>query len=149
MSTQKKSRVLLAKVGLDGHDRGVKVVAHWLRDAGLEVIFLGRHLTPEQVVKSAIAEDVDVIGLSFLGADHEILLRKTLKEMKKHNLQVPLIAGGVIPKVDIPVLREMGVAEVFGAGTGMEEIVEAVKRLCGVGCYASLQWKSDNQPEEK
>ena len=132
MSTSKKGRVLLAKVGLDGHDRGVKVVASWLRDAGVEVIFLGRHLTPEQVVKSAIEEDVDAIGLSFLSADHKILLRKTLEEMKKHNLKVPLIAGGVIPKVDIPPLKEMGVAEVFGAGTKVEEIVEAVKRLCGV-----------------
>lgn len=132
MSTRKKGRVLLAKVGLDGHDRGVKVVASWLRDAGVEVIFLGRHLTPEQVVKSAIEEDVDAIGLSFLSADHKILLRKTLEEMKKHNLEVPLIAGGVIPKKDIPPLKEMGVAEVFGAGTRVEEIVEAVKRLCGV-----------------
>lgn len=132
MSTSKKGRVLLAKVGLDGHDRGVKVVASWLRDAGLEVIFLGRHLTPEQVVKSAIEEDVDAIGLSFLSADHKILLRKTVEEMKKHDLKVPLIAGGVIPKVDIPLLKEMGVAEVFGAGTRVEEIVEAVKRLCGV-----------------
>lgn len=132
MSTSKKGRVLLAKVGLDGHDRGVKVVASWLRDAGVEVIFLGRHLTPEQVVKSAIEEDVDAIGLSFLSADHKILLRKTLGEMKKHNLEVPLIAGGVIPKKDIPPLKEMGVAEVFGAGTRVEEIVEAIKRLCGV-----------------
>jgi len=132
MSTKKKGRVLLAKVGLDGHDRGVKVVASWLRDAGMEVIFLGRHLTPEQVVKSAIEEDVDAIGLSFLSADHKILLRKTLEEMKKHNLKVPLIAGGVIPKVDIPPLKEIGVAEVFGAGTRVEEIVEAIKSLCGV-----------------
>ena len=132
MSTNKKGRVLLAKIGLDGHDRGVKVVASWLRDAGLEVIFLGRHLTPEQVVKSAIAEDVDAIGLSFLSGDHKILLHKTIEEMKKHNLQVPLIAGGVIPKVDITPLKEMGVTEVFGAGTKVEEIVEAIKRLCGV-----------------
>ena len=132
MSTSKKGRVLLAKVGLDGHDRGVKVVASWLRDAGVEVIFLGRHLTPEQVVKSAIEEDVDAIGLSFLSADHTILLRKTLEEMKKHNLEVPLIAGGVIPKTDILPLKEMGVTEVFGAGTKVEEIVEAIKRLCGV-----------------
>jgi len=129
MAMEKNIRVLLGKVGLDGHDRGVRVIASWLRDAGMEVIFAGRFLTVEQLVKSAIDEDVDLIGLSFLAADHIFMLQKTIDEMKKNNLEVPLVAGGIIPKADMPRLKEMGVAEVFGPGAPMEEIVDVVKRL--------------------
>jgi len=131
MATTERLRVLLAKVGMDGHDRGVRVVANWLRDAGMEVVFLGRHLTPEKVVRSAIEEDVDIVGLSFLAADHMFMARKTLEEMKKNDFEVPLVVGGVIPKPDIPRLEEMGVSAVFPAGTSMEEIVSKVKELCG------------------
>jgi len=132
MAMEKKIRVLLGKVGLDGHDRGVRVIASWLRDGGMEVIYAGRFLTPEQLVKSAIDEDVDVIGLSFLAADHTFMLRKTIEEMRKNNVHVPVVAGGIIPKGDIPRLKEMGVAEVFGSGSPMEKIVDTVKRLAGV-----------------
>jgi len=131
MAMEKKIRVLLGKVGLDGHDRGVRVVASWLRDSGMEVIYMGRFLTPQQAVKIASDEDVDVIGLSFLSADHMLMVEKVLGELKRNNLELPLIAGGIIPKDDRRRLKEMGVAEVFGPGSRMADIVAAISRSVG------------------
>lgn len=122
-----KIRVLLAKVGLDGHDRGINVIATWLRDAGMEVIYLGPFQTVDKVVSSAIAEDVDVMGLSFLGGEHLFYAEETLGKMAEKNLQVPLILGGIIPKPDIPRLKRIGVSEVFPAGTSLETIVQKIK----------------------
>jgi len=131
MAREKKIRVLVGKVGLDGHDRGVRVVASWLRDGGMEVIYAGRFLTPQQAVKIAGDEDVDVIGLSFLAADHMLMVEKVLGELKRNNLELPLIVGGIIPKDDIPRLKEMGVAEVFGPGSHMADVVAGISRSVG------------------
>jgi methylmalonyl-CoA mutase, C-terminal domain len=131
MAREKKIRILVGKVGLDGHDRGVRVVASWLRDGGMEVIYAGRFLTPRQAVKIASDEDVDAIGLSFLAADHILMVEKVLSELKRNNLELPLIVGGIIPKDDMRRLREMGVAEVFGPGTPMAEVVAGVSRAIG------------------
>jgi len=119
----KKIRVLIAKPGLDGHDRGAKVLAQWLRDAGMEVIYLGLRLTPEQIAESAIQEDADVVGLSCLSGAHMTLFPQTVKLIReKSDKDILFIAGGIIPRKDIPKLKEAGIAEVFGPGTPIEEI---------------------------
>jgi methylmalonyl-CoA mutase C-terminal domain/subunit len=123
-------RVLIAKVGLDGHDVGARVVARGLRDAGMEVIYYGIRRTPEEVARAAIEEDVDVIGISLLSGAHEILLprvRALLDEAGGDDIH--LIAGGVIPQEDIPVLKAQGVARVFLSGTSVEEIVTYIEAL--------------------
>ncbi|MCS7198564.1 MAG: cobalamin B12-binding domain-containing protein [Candidatus Bipolaricaulota bacterium] len=121
-------RVLLAKAGLDGHDRGVKVVARALRDAGMEVIYTGLHNTPEQVVKAALQEDVDVIGVSILSGAHLTIFRKITELMKQYGMKdVLLLGGGIIPDEDKPLLTEMGVKGLFGPGTSTQEIVEYIK----------------------
>jgi methylmalonyl-CoA mutase C-terminal domain/subunit len=130
---EKVIRVLLAKVGLDGHDRGINVIATWLRDAGMEVIYLGPFQTVDKVVKSAIAEDVDVIGLSFLGGEHLFYAAEIMSKMRENNLTVPLVIGGIIPKPDIPQLKQMGVKEVFPAGTPLETIVHKITSLAESG----------------
>jgi len=120
----KKIRVLIAKPGLDGHDRGAKVVARALRDAGMEVIYTGLHQTAEQIVASAIQEDVDVIGLSLLSGAHMTLFIDVALMMKAQGLtDVLLIGGGIIPPEDIPRLKQAGVHEVFGPGTPVDTIV--------------------------
>jgi len=124
-------KILLAKVGLDGHDRGVNVLSLWLRDAGMEVVYLGRFQTPEKVARSAIAEDVDIIGLSFLGGEHMFYAAKMMEKMKEHDLKIPLIIGGIVPDKDIPRLKEVAVSEVFPTGTSMETIVQSIKELVG------------------
>lgn len=129
MASERKIKIALGKVGLDGHDRGVRVIASWLRDAGVEVVYAGRFLTPEQMVNSAIQEDVDVMGISMLGADHLYMVTKILEVMRKNNLDIPLVVGGIIPKGDMPRLKEMGVSEVFPSGASVEEIVEFIRRL--------------------
>lgn len=122
-------RVLMAKAGLDGHDRGVKVVARALRDAGMEVIYTGLHNTPEQVVKAALQEDVDVIGLSILSGAHLTIFKKTTELMKQYGMDdVLLLGGGIIPDEDKPILEEMGVKGLFGPGTSTQEIVEFIRR---------------------
>ncbi len=126
MAEGKGIKVLLAKTGLDGHDRGVRVLASWFRDAGMEVIYLGPYQTAEKVVKSAIEEDVDVIGLSFLGGEHLFQVSKVTQKMKESNLNVPLMVGGIIPKVDIPKLKEMGAAGVFPSGSRVEDILQCI-----------------------
>lgn len=122
-------KVLLAKVGLDGHDRGVVVISKWLTEAGVEVIYLGPNQTPDSVASAALAEDVDLIGLSFLGGEHLLRVPKMLRKMKEYGLDdVKLIVGGVIPRQDVEPLKAMGVAEVFVPGTPMETIVGYVNQ---------------------
>ena len=119
-----KIRVLAAKPGLDGHDRGIKVVCNALRDAGMEVIYTGLRQTPQQIVNTALQEDVDVIALSILSGAHNTLLPKVAHMLQeKHAEHILLIAGGVIPREDIALLREKGIREVFGPGTTTKEIV--------------------------
>jgi len=115
---EKKIRVLIAKPGLDGHDRGAKVVARALRDAGMEVIYTGLRQTPEQIVETAIQEDVDVIGLSILSGAHTHLFPKVMELLKENCIKdIIVMGGGVIPKEDIPELKKAGIAEIFTPGT--------------------------------
>lgn len=124
----KKIRVLVAKPGLDGHDRGIKVVARGLRDAGMEVIYLGIRLTPEQIVEAAIQEDVDVVGLSCLSGAHMALFPRTVKLLREKGANnVLVVAGGIIPKKDVPRLKEAGIAQTFGPGTPLAEIVKYIE----------------------
>lgn len=123
----RKIRVLIAKPGLDGHDRGAKVVARALRDAGMEVIYTGLHQTAEMIVETALQEDVDVIGLSILSGAHMTYFPKVLKLMKEKGLDdVLLFGGGIIPQEDAEKLEEMGVGKIFGPGTPTTEIVEYI-----------------------
>lgn len=124
-------RVLMAKPGLDGHDRGAKVVARGLRDAGFEVIYTGLHQTPEMVVHAALDEDVDVIGLSILSGAHLPLVYAIQKIMQEKGFHKPLFVGGIIPEKDAQELRAKGVAAVFGPGTPLEEISAKVKEVAG------------------
>ena len=124
MAEKKKIKVLVTKVGLDGHDRGAKVVSSLLKEAGMEVIYLGMFQRPESIVRAAIDEDVDVIGLSYLSGEHLIFTPKVVDEMKKNNfVDVLLIAGGTFPAEDIPIMEEMGIDKVFRAGSLTESIV--------------------------
>ncbi len=126
---EKKIRVLVAKPGLDGHDRGAKVVARALRDAGMEVIYAGLHQTTEMIVETAIQEDVDVIALSLLSGAHMTLFVDVTKLLKNRNMEdVLVVGGGVIPKEDIPALKKAGIAGVFGPGTPTDDIVDFVKK---------------------
>jgi len=125
----KKIRVLVAKPGLDGHDRGAKVVARALRDAGMEVIYTGLHQTAEMIVETAIQEDVDVVGLSLLSGAHMTLFVDVSKLLKKKGMEdVLLVGGGIIPEEDVPKLKKVGISEVFGPGTPCEDIVEFIKK---------------------
>lgn len=124
----KKIRVLIAKPGLDGHDRGAKVVARALRDAGMEVIYTGLRQTPEQIVETAIQEDVDVIGLSILSGAHTHIFPKVMELLKENNIKdIIVMGGGVIPEEDIPELKKAGVAEIFTPGTDTRDIVKFIK----------------------
>jgi methylmalonyl-CoA mutase, C-terminal domain len=121
---EKRIRVLVAKPGLDGHDRGAKVVALALKDAGMEVIYTGLHQTADQIIKTAIQEDVDVIGLSIMSGAHLPICEKIMKKMRDEKMDdVTLVIGGVIPKRDIPVLEEIGVRGIFPGGTPFDESV--------------------------
>lgn len=123
----RKIRVLVTKIGLDGHDRGVKVIAYGLRDAGFEVIFLGVRHTPDQIVNTALQEDVDVIGLSILSGAHMSLTGRVIKKLKKQGSEdIKVILGGVIPKEDHQKLKDMGVLEVFTSGTHIDEVVRVI-----------------------
>jgi len=126
--TEKKIRVLIAKPGLDSHDRGAKIVARALRDAGMEVIYTGLRQTPEQIAETALQEDVDVIGLSILSGAHNTLFPKTMQLLKKKGLtDVVVFAGGIIPGEDVPALKKIGIKEVFGPGTPTSTLVKFVK----------------------
>jgi methylmalonyl-CoA mutase C-terminal domain/subunit len=121
-------RIVIAKPGLDGHDRGAKVVARALRDAGMEVVYTGLHQTPEQVVEAAIQEDAQAIGLSILSGAHMTLFRRVLELLRERGADdIVVFGGGIIPDADIPALKELGVAEVFTPGTPTAEIVEWVR----------------------
>ena len=126
--TGKQPRILIAKPGLDGHDRGAKVIARALRDAGMEVIYTGLRQTPEMIVNAALQEDVDAIGLSILSGAHMTLLPRIMALLKQNDMgDVPVFVGGIIPKEDVPELTDMGIAAVFGPGTGLGEITDFIK----------------------
>ena len=128
MGTERKVRILIAKPGLDGHDRGAKVVARALRDAGFEVIYTGLHQSPEQIVATAIQEDVDAVGLSNLSGAHLYLFPRVVELLRERGAgDVVVFGGGIIPDDDIPKLKEAGVKEIFTPGTLMEDIIKWVK----------------------
>jgi len=127
---KKNIRVLLAKPGLDGHDRGVKVVAKALRDAGMEVIYLGLYQTPEIIVEAAIQEDADVIGVSVLSGAHLSLFERIMHLLKDRGADMAVIGGGIIPDDDIPRLEKMGVKKLFLPGASVEEIATYVESIC-------------------
>ncbi len=121
-------RVLIAKPGLDGHDRGAKVVARALRDAGMEVIYTGLRQTPAMVAEAALQEDIDVVGLSILSGAHLALVPRIMQELKEREIaDIPVFLGGIVPKEDIAVLRDMGVAGVFGPGTETRAIIADIR----------------------
>jgi methylmalonyl-CoA mutase C-terminal domain/subunit len=125
---ERKIRVLVAKPGLDGHDRGAKIIARALRDAGMEVIYTGLRQTPEQIVAAALQEDVDVIGLSVLSGAHMTLAGKVIAKLKEQNAEDKLvIVGGTILAKDVPKLKEMGVAEVFPTGSRLEDPINFIR----------------------
>lgn len=130
-SNEPPIRVLIAKVGLDGHDRGVKIVARALRDAGMEVIYTGLHRTPDQIINAAIQEDVDAIGISLLSGAHMTAFPRIIELMKEQGIfeDIVLMGGGVMPDDDIAQLKEMGVAEILGQDTPPEVIGDTVRRV--------------------
>lgn len=124
----KPIRVLIAKPGLDGHDRGAKLIARALRDAGMEVIYTGLRQTPEQIVAAAVQEDVDVIGMSLLSGAHNYLFPRVVELLKEQDVDdVLIVGGGVIPDDDIPALKESGIAEIFTPGTTTTQMIEFIK----------------------
>jgi methylmalonyl-CoA mutase C-terminal domain/subunit len=126
--SERKVRVLVAKPGLDGHDRGAKVVARALRDAGMEVIYTGLRQTPEMVVEAALQEDVDVIGLSILSGAHMALVPRVVELLQDNNLtHIKVFVGGIIPDEDVPRLKEIGVVGIYGPGTLTEDIIKDVR----------------------
>lgn len=126
--SEKRIRVLVAKPGLDGHDRGAKVIAQALRDAGMEVVYTGLRQTPDQIVAAALQEDVDVVGMSILSGAHLTLFPKVVKLLRDQGAQdVLVVGGGIIPDEDIPVLKEAGIAELFTPGTPLQTAVKYVQ----------------------
>jgi methylmalonyl-CoA mutase C-terminal domain/subunit len=129
---EKKLRVLIAKPGLDGHDRGAKIIARALRDAGMEVIYTGLRQTPEMIAEAALQEDVDAIGLSVLSGAHMALVPRLVELLRQQGQEnVQLIVGGIIPDEDVPALLDMGVAGVFGPGTNTQTIIHAFREAVG------------------
>ena len=125
-------RIVVAKPGLDGHDRGAKVVARALRDAGMEVVYTGLHQTPEQIVETALQEDADAIGLSILSGAHMTLVPRILDLLKEQDAsEIVVVLGGTIPNQDIPELKELGVAEVFTPGASTQEIIDFIRGAVG------------------
>jgi methylmalonyl-CoA mutase C-terminal domain/subunit len=132
MAEEKKIRVLVAKPGLDGHDRGAKVVARALRDYGMEVIYTGIRQTPEMIAQSALQEDVDVVGLSILSGAHLELFPHIVEQLKKRKMdRVLVIAGGIIPEEDHPALNKIGIKGIFGPGTPTKDIAEFIRKAVG------------------
>ena len=134
MTQERKIRVLVAKPGLDGHDRGAKVVARALRDAGMEVIYTGIRQTPEMIAEAALQEDVDVVGLSILSGAHMELFPRVVEELGKRGItpdDVLLFAGGIIPDEDVPELKRIGFRGIFGPGTSTQEIIDYVRQNVG------------------
>lgn len=129
MNSERKIRIMVAKPGLDGHDRGAKIIARGFRDAGFEVIYTGLHQTPEQITEAAIQEDVDGIGLSSLAGAHDYLFPRVVELLKEKGADdIVVFGGGIIPEEDIPKLKEAGVREIFTPGTSIEEAVKWVHR---------------------
>jgi methylmalonyl-CoA mutase C-terminal domain/subunit len=125
MSPEKKLRVLIAKPGLDGHDRGARIIARGYRDAGFEVIYTGVHQTPEQIVSAAIQEDVDLVGLSCLSGAHMYLFSEVVKQLREKGASdIIVIGGGIIPQEDIPQLKKAGIKELFLSGTPLKKIIQ-------------------------
>ena len=128
MDSNRKIRVLATKPGLDGHDRGIKVIASAMMDAGMEVIYSGLRQSPEQIVESSIQEDVDVIALSILSGAHDFLLPRVMELLEEKGVRdVLVIAGGIIPEVDVADLKKIGIAEIFGPGTYTQDIITYIK----------------------
>jgi methylmalonyl-CoA mutase C-terminal domain/subunit len=128
MPAQHKVRVLVAKPGLDGHDRGAKVIARALRDAGMEVIYTGLRQTPEMIVNASLQEDVDVIGLSILSGAHNAIVPRVMDLLKQNKMEdVLVLVGGIIPDQDVAHLKQMGVAGIFQPGTAMDEIIQFIR----------------------
>jgi methylmalonyl-CoA mutase C-terminal domain/subunit len=126
--TEKKIRVLAAKPGLDGHDRGIKIICCALRDAGMEVIYTGLRQTPEQIVQAAIQEDVDVIAMSVLSGAHDYLFPRVMELLKEAEVRdILVIGGGIIPEEDVPLLKDVGIRAVFGPGTRTADIVRFIE----------------------
>jgi methylmalonyl-CoA mutase C-terminal domain/subunit len=126
--SEKKIRVLIAKPGLDGHDRGAKVIARALRDAGMEVVYTGIRQTPEMIAEAALQEDVDVIGLSILSGAHMALFPRVMDLLRENDMvDVLVVAGGIIPDEDVPALNEMGIKGIFGPGTSTDTIVAFIR----------------------
>ncbi|HDP97561.1 MAG TPA: cobalamin B12-binding domain-containing protein [bacterium] len=124
-----KIRVVIAKPGLDGHDRGAKAIAQALRDAGMEVIYTGIRQTPEAIVNTVIQEDADVLGVSILSGAHNHLLPKIVEQLREHGVDdVLIVAGGVIPEEDIPKLNQIGIAAIFTPGTSLQQVVEFIRK---------------------
>lgn len=125
---EKKLRILVAKPGLDGHDRGAKIIARALRDAGMEVIYTGLHQTPEMIVSAAVQEDVDAIGMSIMSGAHMTLFPAVIDLLReKDALDIRIFGGGIIPEGDIPKLKEQGVTEIFGPGSSTQDIVQWIR----------------------
>ncbi|MBA7674416.1 Methylmalonyl-CoA mutase [subsurface metagenome] len=132
MDSNRKIRVLATKPGLDGHDRGIKVIASAMMDAGMEVIYTGLRQSPEQIVETAIQEDVDVIALSILSGAHDFLFPRIMELLKERGVDdVLVIGGGIIPEEDVPGLKKIGIAEIFGPGTYTDDIVTYIKNNLG------------------
>jgi methylmalonyl-CoA mutase C-terminal domain/subunit len=132
-TSTKKIRVVVAKPGLDGHDRGAKIIARALRDAGMEVIYTGLRQTPEQIVAAAVQEDVDAIGLSILSGAHNVLFPEIMRLLKDESAQdIVVFAGGIIPEKDIPRMKEIGIREIFLPGTPTAAAVDAIRRAVNV-----------------
>jgi methylmalonyl-CoA mutase C-terminal domain/subunit len=131
-SSDRKIRVVVAKPGLDGHDRGAKIIARALRDAGMEVIYTGLHQTPEQIVETALQEDADAVGISILSGAHMTLVPKIVEGLREQDAgDILVVVGGTIPGDDIPELKELGVNEVFTPGSGTQEIVDYIREQAG------------------
>jgi len=128
--TENKIKIIVGKPGLDGHDRGAKVIALALRDAGMEVIYTGLHQTIEQIVRTAVQEAADIIGLSIMSGAHLPICKKLLEKMKSAGIEdIPVTVGGVIPKQDIPKLKEMGIEGVFPGGTSFDDIITGIRGM--------------------
>jgi methylmalonyl-CoA mutase C-terminal domain/subunit len=130
MMSERKKRILISKLGLDGHDRGAKVIVYALRDAGMEVIYTGLHQTPKDTAMIALQEDVDCIGLSILSGAHLFLCEQLMAELKEKGIDhIPVMLGGIIPQKDIDRLKEIGIKAIFPSGSSLEEIIKFVKEL--------------------
>jgi methylmalonyl-CoA mutase C-terminal domain/subunit len=138
---ERKIRVLITKIGLDGHDRGAKVIALGLRDAGFEVIYMGLRQTPEKIVRTAIQEDVDLVGLSILSGAHLPLTRRVMDGLKNEGREDMIVfVGGVIPEDDKPHLKELGVSEIFTSGTDINQVAQVIKQ------YTNAKYDGEDSP---